>query len=969
MPYHSSDEEMNTTASTSATTRTRSTRRDRRPVGGRIRRRRGDDSDSSEEDKEEEVDLDRLKKKSTSSENAASDLTNDGDTEMADGNDKNDNGNDNDNFKSKEHDEHQMFPSQQQDDSSQTQTQTQTLDQSQETSSPHGLAIGDADSDTLRILLSTDNHLGYAEDDNIRGNDTFSALEEVLFLAKEYRCDMVLLGGDLFHHNRPSRRTLYKTMEIFKRYCMGPGAIQVQIISGSADAGGGGGKNNSPLVRGFANYEDENYSVDLPVFSIHGNHDDPSRDGGNSELYAALDLLDVSNLVNYFGKQEDTKDIRVDPILLRKGKTHVALYGLGSMRDERLNRMWRGEHLTFSRPAEDHNGNNNNNDGEEDNGAPQWFNIFTLHQNRDRGRGTKNCIKEDMIPDWMDFICWGHEHECDIEVTESVVGTFRISQPGSSVATSLVEGESMRKKIGILDIREGQFRLTTVPLTQVRSFVLGTVRLADVPKLDPDEPKVDIKVSKVLEDKVRVLIHDAREKRLELFRDAEESGNTLAKYYNNGNLAEIPLKHTLHKEEEVLVRLKVDHTGFAAVNNQRFGAKFVGDIANPTDILLFTRKRNESKSNSKSMKDIKPIEPSDVEEMDIEELIVEQFEVSNTKLELFDDKKISLALDQYVGKQEAKAINEVLDKLLGKQQNRLIKSGAETAAEGLEGKLKTEDVDELDTGKKKKGKTNKRNPRGDYADEEDVEQSLDDDDVMEEDPPLASSSRSRSTKKGTQNSTSSKKRVASSRKDSSYYEEDDDDDDDDEFVEAVKSKSKSRSTTSRNGRGRKNVTKRTEESEDDDSDIQVVDPPPRNRGARNRTTKKPVAYSMNNSDDDDDDDIVVVDDSDDSSPPRKKTGRGRTAAAKKNTKKLSTSTKKRDRDSTGSNLSQSQLSFTSVKHARQPTNRRKTTTRKSRYNNDVDSDDGDDNFQPAGRTYDDDDDDWGTAQSNTASTF
>lgn len=99
---------------------------------------------------------------------------------------------------------------------------------------------------------------------------------------------------------------------------MGPGAIQVQIISGSAD-GGGGNTNNSPLVRGFVNYEDENYSVDLPVFSIHGNHDDPSRDGGNSELYAALDLLDVSNLVNYFGKQEDTKDIRV-------GKSSVLVF-------------------------------------------------------------------------------------------------------------------------------------------------------------------------------------------------------------------------------------------------------------------------------------------------------------------------------------------------------------------------------------------------------------------------------------------------------------------------------------------------------------------------------------------------------------------------------------------------------------------------------------------------------------------
>jgi hypothetical protein len=30
----------------------------------------------------------------------------------------------------------------------------------------------------------------------------------------------------------------------------------------------------------------------------------------------------------------------VNPVLLRKGSTSVALYGLGNMRDERLNRMW-----------------------------------------------------------------------------------------------------------------------------------------------------------------------------------------------------------------------------------------------------------------------------------------------------------------------------------------------------------------------------------------------------------------------------------------------------------------------------------------------------------------------------------------------------------------------------------------------------------------------------------------------------
>ena len=76
---------------------------------------------------------------------------------------------------------------------------------------PSSLILEEPDADTLRIMVSTDNHLGYAETDNVRGNDSFAALEEVLYLAKEYSCDMVLLAGDLFHENRPSRRTLYRT--------------------------------------------------------------------------------------------------------------------------------------------------------------------------------------------------------------------------------------------------------------------------------------------------------------------------------------------------------------------------------------------------------------------------------------------------------------------------------------------------------------------------------------------------------------------------------------------------------------------------------------------------------------------------------------------------------------------------------------------------------------------------------------
>jgi len=90
----------------------------------------------------------------------------------------------------------------------------------------------------------------------------------------------------------------------------------------------------------------------LPVFAIHGNHDDPSREGGNKTL-AALDLLSVSNLINYFGKVAQVDDVEIVPVLIRKGPTLIALYGLGAIRDERLNRMWNQKKVKFVRPAID----------------------------------------------------------------------------------------------------------------------------------------------------------------------------------------------------------------------------------------------------------------------------------------------------------------------------------------------------------------------------------------------------------------------------------------------------------------------------------------------------------------------------------------------------------------------------------------------------------------------------------------
>lgn len=42
-------------------------------------------------------------------------------------------------------------------------------------------------------------------------------------------------------------------------------------------------------------------------------------------------------------------------------------------------------------------------------------------------------------------------------------------------------------------------------------------------------------------------------------------------------------------EKLPLIRLRVDYTGYSTIHAQRFGHRFVGKVANPTDILLFSK--------------------------------------------------------------------------------------------------------------------------------------------------------------------------------------------------------------------------------------------------------------------------------------------------------------------------------------------------------------------------------------------
>lgn len=101
------------------------------------------------------------------------------------------------------------------------------------TSSPgvKHLTVTKEPENTIRILLATDNHIGYMERDPVRGQDSINTFREILQLAVKHDVDFVLLAGDLFHENKPSRECLYQTMALLREHAMGEKPVQVELLS------------------------------------------------------------------------------------------------------------------------------------------------------------------------------------------------------------------------------------------------------------------------------------------------------------------------------------------------------------------------------------------------------------------------------------------------------------------------------------------------------------------------------------------------------------------------------------------------------------------------------------------------------------------------------------------------------------------------------------------------------------------
>jgi double-strand break repair protein MRE11 len=89
----------------------------------------------------------------------------------------------------------------------------------------------------------------------------------------------------------------------------------------------------------------------------------------------------------------------------------------------------------------------------------------------EKAHGANQYFPEYILPEFLDLILWGHGTDCRIQPEQSATKQFYMTQPGSSVATSLSEGETVEKRNGILEMFENQFKITALQLKTVRPFV------------------------------------------------------------------------------------------------------------------------------------------------------------------------------------------------------------------------------------------------------------------------------------------------------------------------------------------------------------------------------------------------------------------------------------------------------------------------------------------------------------------
>ena len=245
--------------------------------------------------------------------------------------------------------------------------------------------------------------------------------------------------------------------------------------------------------------------------------------------------------MNYFGKTLDTSKefIEITPILIHKGESKIALYGLGNLKESFFKEIWNNKKLRFLKPEN----------------FKEYFNILLLHQNPIN-------LQPNSESSFINLIIWGAEIESQPQIDFDEEIGWNIYKPGSSLITCFNEIENKPKHLGILNIRRNEFQFEPIFLKDSRRELL--VKEIEMKSLRRFNNPANVEENKK---SFKGFEEDEAEHLIE-----EEIAGLLKEFHSRVFDREV--------KKLPLIRLRVEYSGFDIIRIQRLENKFKNKVAN-----------------------------------------------------------------------------------------------------------------------------------------------------------------------------------------------------------------------------------------------------------------------------------------------------------------------------------------------------------------------------------------------------
>jgi len=261
-------------------------------------------------------------------------------------------------------------------------------------------------------------------------------------------------------------------------------------------------------------------------------------------------------------------------------------------------------------------------------------------------------LPENFLPEFLDLVVWGHEHECLIDPRYNPEMNFHVMQPGSSVATSLMPGEAVPKHVAVLSITGKEYKVDTIRLKTVRPFVMKEIVLSEDKTALSFAKKGDNRtaLTRHLMDIVESMIKEAKVEWKAAQDDADRDDDE-----------EVPLP---------LIRLRVEYSApeggnFDCENPQRFSNRFVGKVANVNDVVQFYRKKAGTSRKAQNGADLP--EESMMAQLSIDSVKVEKLVrefLTAQSLTILPQNSFGDAVSQFVDKDDKHAMETFVEESL-----------------------------------------------------------------------------------------------------------------------------------------------------------------------------------------------------------------------------------------------------------------------------------------------------------------